>query len=277
MSIEFVKLHGTGNDFVVVPDLNNILEITSEAARLLCAPHFGVGADGAIRVGRPDDRSAPFFMDYRNSDGSIAEMCGNGARAVGKWLGDRGYADSEVALYTRAGVKYLKLIRGEDHKVLEVSVDMGPPRGDVRKQTIETSAGPLDATIVSMGNPHAVIFVDDIDAVDVASLGSEIEHHQEFPEGTNVEFVDNRGASLRQRTWERGVGETLACGTGACAVAVAAVSEGHAKAGTVLPIALRGGLLRLEWTPGESVMMTGPASEVFTGRLDPDRYGIQAR
>jgi diaminopimelate epimerase len=262
--VEFVKAHGTGNDFVVVEDLTDRYRITPELVRAVCDRHFGVGADGLIRIAPGTE--APFFMDYRNADGSLAEMCGNGVRVVGKYLGDRGLVGAVCDLETRAGVKHLELHADDRGDIDRVTVDMGPPTLD-DERTLEVDGDKVTATCLSMGNPHAVVFVDDVDKAPVPTLGPALETHPAFsPDKTNVEFaqvVDR--ATVRQRTWERGVGETLACGTGACAVAVAAQVRG--LAGRPLVVELRGGRLELDWTPGGTVRMTGPAREVAHGTL----------
>jgi diaminopimelate epimerase len=265
--VEFVKAHGTGNDFVVVEDLADRYRITPELVRAVCDRHFGVGADGLIRIARGTE--APYFMDYRNADGSVAEMCGNGVRVVGKYLGDRGLVGGAFDLETRDGVKHLELHADNRGGIDRVTVDMGAPAlGGER--TLDVNGEPVTATVLSMGNPHAVVFVDDVDKAPVTTLGPTLELHPAFlPDKTNVEFaqvVDR--ATLRQRTWERGVGETLACGTGACAVAVAAQVRG--LAGRPLGIELRGGRLELDWSPGGTVRMTGPAREVAHGTLTED-------
>jgi diaminopimelate epimerase len=266
--VEFVKAHGTGNDFVVVEDLHDRYRLTPELVRAVCDRHFGLGADGLIRITRGTD--APFFMDYRNADGSLAEMCGNGVRVVGKYLGDRGLVGDSFDLETRAGVKRLELHADDHGSIDRVTVDMGAPTLEEADRTLEVDGQPVTATCVSMGNPHAVLFVDDVEAAPVTTLGPRLETHPAFlPARTNVEFaqvVDR--ATIRQRTWERGVGETLACGTGACAVAVAAQARG--LAGRPLVVELRGGRLEFDWTPGGTVRMTGPAREVAHGTLAPE-------
>jgi diaminopimelate epimerase len=265
--VEFVKAHGTGNDFVVVEDLGNHYRITPELVRAICDRHFGVGADGLIRIA--PGTQAPFFMDYHNADGSLAEMCGNGVRVVGKYLGDRGYVSSFFDLETRAGVKHLELHAENSGCIDRVTVDMGPPTVE-DERTLAVDGQQVTATVLSMGNPHAVVFVDDVAKAPVTTLGPRLETHPAFlPAKTNVEFAEvvDR-ATLRQRTWERGVGETLACGTGACAVAVAAQIRGLAD--RPVAIELRGGRLELDWTPGGTVRMTGPAREVAHGTLTDD-------
>jgi diaminopimelate epimerase len=287
VSLEFVKAHGTGNDFVVIEDLDDRhgAAFTPEFVRLVCDRHLGIGADGLIRIAPGSGRSAPFFMDYRNADGSVAEMCGNGARVVAKYLGDRGYVGGAFDLETRAGVKHLKLHVDNRGCVDQVTVDMGAP-GPAREQPLALGGllGPgwdgtgTVATLVSLGNPHAVVFVDglvaDLDQLPVETAGPRIEHDRAlFPARGNVEFVQvlDQGA-VRVRTWERGVGETLACGTGACAVAVAGQLRG--LTGERLTVRLRGGDLRLDWAPGRNIRMTGPAREVAHGTLGADLLAL---
>jgi diaminopimelate epimerase len=276
--VEFVKAHGTGNDFVVIEDFEDRIGLSPELVRAVCDRHFGIGADGLIRIALGS--RASFFMDYRNADGSISEMCGNGVRVVGKYLSDRGHVSSTFDLETRAGVKRLELHCDDRGMVDRVTVDMGAPsfdrpdlpmhgEGEALKEPFEVAGHTFEATCLSMGNPHAVVYVQDVDAAPVAAVGPLLERHPAFPNRTNIEFVqvvDQR--TLRQRTWERGVGETLACGTGACAAAVASQVRGFT--GERVTIELRGGPLELEWSPGGTVRMTGPAREVAHGTLAPD-------
>ena len=276
--MEFVKAHGTGNDFVVVEDLTDRYQLTPEFVRAVCDRHFGIGGDGLIRIA--PGRQARFFMDYRNADGSLAEMCGNGVRVVGKYLADREHVSGAFDLETRAGVKHLQLHAADDGGIDQVTVDMGAPSfdrpdlpmtgaGEALKETLEVDGEVVVATCLSMGNPHAVLFVDDLDAAPVATLGPRLETHPAFPNKTNVEFVQVVDQWLvRQRTWERGVGETLACGTGACAVAVASQVRGFT--GQEVTIEVRGGRLSLAWSPGGTVRMTGPAREVAHGTMTRD-------
>lgn len=283
MSVEFVKAHGAGNDFVVIEDLNDRYGRALNAAfvRLVCDRHRGIGADGLIRIA--PGSAAPFFMDYRNADGSLAEMCGNGARVVAKYLGDRGLVSGAFELETRAGVKHLELHADERGRVDQVTVDMGAPgpaherplalRLDGSGTAVETVA-----TVLSMGNPHAVVFVDglatSLDQVPVEAEGPRIQHDPAvLPGGGNVEFVQLLDEhTVRARTWERGVGETLACGTGACAVAIAAHLRG--LVGEQVTVRLRGGDLRLDWAPGRGVRLTGPAREVARGTLADDLLAL---
>lgn len=277
--MHFTKAHGTGNDFVVVGDLEDTWTPNAGFVRGLCDRHFGVGADGLIRIGGARD-GGEVFMDYWNADGTTAEMCGNGVRVVAKWLSDRGLTSGDhLGIATRGGLKTVRTQTGEHGLVETVTVDMGSPSFDAAgiptlaadPQRIELTYGGriMHAVGVSMGNPHAVIFVDDLDQIDLDTLGPAFETDPVFPAKANVEFVERTGQDrLRMRVWERGVGETLACGTGACAVGVAAHLTGRTSERTV--ISLRGGELEIEWTADrERVLMTGPAEEVFEGDLAP--------
>lgn len=282
MTVRFAKYHGTGNDFVMLEDLDDRLDVSPELAAALCDRHRGVGADGVIRVVR--GRDADFFMDYRNADGEVAEMCGNGIRCLAKLVYERGFTDAtRLRVGTRAGVKLLGLdVR---HGVVEsVTVDMGPPalrRGDIPmagpahdtfvEGNVQAAGRAFVATAVSMGNPHCVVFLEDeaeLAVIDVRRLGSGIEQLPLFPHRTNVEFVVVDGAGrIHVRVWERGSGETLACGTGACASLVACALSGRAgrEAGLDFP----GGSLHLRWRDDDDhVLMTGPAVRVFDGELD---------
>lgn len=261
-------MHGAGNDFVVFADLEDQLEISESMVRKLCDRNFGVGGDGIIRITRDQGM---YFMDYRNADGSIARMCGNGVRTVGKWLGDRNLAGDSVNVSTRSGLKELQLVRGKDGRVASVRVDMGPPQSELETIELDTPIGKRQLHTLRVGDPHAVMFIESIDdfqELDVATVGSAIEKNPHFPEGTNAEFavVKDDGALLR--TWERGAGETLSCGTGVCATAVAATVTGKVTGGKPVKVETLGGVLEIEWTPGGSILMTGPAAEAFRGVVD---------
>ena len=272
-SLRFTKMHGAGNDYVVLDGIREELPPVPPLAAQLCDRHFGIGADQLL-VARPS-RTADFRMEIYNADGSQVEMCGNGLRAFYKFLRDRGHTDDdEISVETLGGV-----VRpgwaGHDR----VRVEMGKPVLEPAKipTTLATGDGPvLDVALevdgealrvssASMGNPHAVVFVDDPDRADVGRLGPLIENHSAFPNRTNVEFVTAIARDrIRQRTWERGVGETLACGSGACAVAVVAMLRGVVD--DEVRVELRGGELEIGWKGGDApVIMTGPAAEVFTG------------
>ena len=273
-ALRFTKMHGAGNDYVVLDGIREELPPILPLAARICDRHFGIGCDQLL-VARPS-RSADFRMEIYNADGSQVEMCGNGLRAFYKFLRDRGHTDEdEIGVETLGGV-----VRPGWAGPDRVRVDMGPPvlapaeipttiatgDGPVLDVPLEVDGETLRVSSVSMGNPHAVIFVEDPDRADVGRLGPLIERHGAFPNRTNVEFVTPIGRDrIRQRTWERGVGETLACGSGACAVAVVAMLRGAVD--DEVSIELRGGELEIDWKGGDApVIMTGPAAEVFTGQ-----------
>jgi diaminopimelate epimerase len=278
--IRFVKSHGAGNDFVMIEDLDGRLAPTAAFVAAACDRHFGVGADGLIRIARAPD--ADFFMDYYNADGAVAEMCGNGIRCLAKYVGDRGIAAGDrITVATRAGRRSLELFRGPGEMVTRVRVDMGAPIlgregipldgvGDPLHEPVHADGWALDAACVSMGNPHCVVFFDDLASVPHRILGPLIERDvSHFPAGTNVEFVQVLSErEVRARVWERGVGETLACGTGACAIAVAGHLRGYT--GRSVEVGLPGGALLVEWAEDDRVWMTGPAVEVFAGTLSEE-------
>jgi diaminopimelate epimerase len=276
--LRFAKYHGTGNDFVLFEDLEDRLPLSPELIAAICDRHLGVGADGVIRVTRRSD--GRFFMDYANADGSVAEMCGNGIRCMAKLLYERGHtAELAFDVDTRAGVKHVDLdVR--NGRVASVTVGMGAPRfsrGDIPMagapneafllEPLETSGRTFKASAVSMGNPHLVLFVEeDPDGFPVTEVGPLVEHSDLFPEHTNVEFVALADGELRARVWERGVGETMACGTGACAVAVAANEAGLVPERAT--VRFPGGALEVERLADGTVTLTGPAERVFEGSLD---------
>jgi len=279
MDLTFTKMHGLGNDFVVIEDLSGTWDLAPEAVAWLCDRHFGIGGDGLILVRRSARADAAFYMHYFNADGSLAEMCGNGIRCFAKYLVDRGLVGrdvTELVIDTLGGLKPVTIMRGSDGLMEAATVDMGEPvltpaeipaRFDgyaVLDAPLKTTSGEVGVTLVSMGNPHAVIWVDDVDEARVEGLGPEIEVHDRFPHHTNVEFVQVLTPDrVRMRVWERGVGETLACGTGACAVVVAAALTG--RTGRSVTVELPGGELQIVWTAGGHVLMTGSATEAFEG------------
>ena len=275
--VRFSKYEGTGNDFVMVVDLEDDRPFTTEEAAALCDRRFGVGADGLIRIVR--GRDAALFMDYRNADGSIAEMCGNGVRCVAALARDAGLIDmTEFDVATLAGIHRVELLADT-----RISVEMGKPAFaksaiPMRGPAWETFLGePLDigggitvkASALSMGNPHLVLLVEDHpDRFHVTHIGPVLEHHELFPEGTNVEFAHVTPDAIHTRVWERGSGETMGCGSGACAVAVAANEAGLAPARTM--VAFPGGDLEVERREDGEVLLTGPATKVFEGGVDLD-------
>jgi diaminopimelate epimerase len=275
--MRFAKYQGTGNDFVMVSDLDDSLVLTPSLVRSLCDRRFGIGADGVIRVA-PSSRGH-FFMDYANADGSQSEMCGNGIRCLAVFARAEGLTNDDVIdVGTRSGVKTVT-IEGDS-----VRVDMGPPVFEPSEIPVKLEgAGPdalhtklelgeevYEAAVLSMGNPHAVLFVEDANSAPVTTLGARLEEHPAFPNKANIEFVTiDSPDRIAMRVWERGSRETLACGTGACAGAVAArlLRGTDAK----VTVGLRGGDLEIEWA-GSTIderpaLMTGTAVEVFTGRV----------
>lgn len=263
-------MHGAGNDFVLLPDLDDRFMLTPALVRALCDRHRGIGGDGVIRLGGARDGvTADAFMDYHNADGSLAEMCGNGVRTVAKYLADRGLSrgDHQVAVDTRAGIKQVVCQRGDDGLVESCTVDMGTPvPGEVATRLSLPDGSQVTTTTVSMGNPHAVILVDDVSSAEVARIGPLVEHHPAFDQGTNVEFIQvpDRG-TVHGRIWERGVGETLASGTGGSAMAVGAILNGLTD--RKVAVHLPGGTLLVDWTP-HTLFVTGPAVEIAVGSID---------
>jgi len=275
-SLSFHKLHGTANDFVYVDARNGLPRDPASLATELCDRHRGIGADGLILL--HDSGVADCRMEIFNADGSRAEMCGNGIRGFAKWVLDHGLAAGEpLRVETDAGLKSVVAER-DSGRVTSVTVDMGVPEWDGRRIPVDADGAvvnhPLDVagrtyhvTCVSMGNPHCVVFVDDVAAVDVAAVGPAFERHPFFPRRVNTEFAQVLAPDrLAMRVWERGAGETLACGTGACAVAIAAARTG--RAARRVTVALRGGDLVIDWGADERVRMTGPAVEVFRGIVE---------
>jgi len=279
--LEISKYHGTGNDFVFLEDLDDRSPLDPALVAALCDRHTGVGADGVIRVVAGSGGS-DFFMDYRNADGSLAEMCGNGVRCLGKLVFDRGLTSrTELEVDTRNGVRHLSLDVREG-VVAEVTVGMGPPAfrrseipmsgpggGSFLSEPFELGDGrTVKASALSMGNPHLVLLLDDEpDRYHVSHIGPALEHHELFPEGANVEFAHVTNEAIVTRVWERGSGETMACGSGACAVAVAANEAGLAPA--LAMVRFPGGDLEVERREDGEVLLIGPASRVFEGAVDP--------
>ncbi|MCL4499539.1 MAG: diaminopimelate epimerase [Chloroflexi bacterium] len=281
----FAKSEGLGNDFIILNNYDGRIEMSPEVVVLLCDRRFGIGADGLMLVDRSHE--ADFRMVFFNSDGSIAEMCGNGIRCFAKYLHEHELMSSKtMTIETGAGVKTVDLVFDEG-RVFGAKVDMGKPEfeaslipiggelGNRNEITLEIDGAPITGTCVSMGNPHFVIFVDDLKTAPVALQGSAIEVHTAFPQKTNVEFARVVSSTeIQLRVWERGVGETLACGTGACATAVASSVNGLTGVNT--SVYLPGGRLDIEWRGGDQVFMTGPAREVFTGLIDLSTFRATA-
>lgn len=273
--MRFTKMQGAGNDYIYLNGFEKLPADLGSLARQMSDRHFGIGSDGLVII-MPSD-SCDFRMRMFNSDGSEAEMCGNASRCVGKYVYDKGLTTKkELTLETLAGVKHLTL-HTQNGTVEQVTVDMGEPilsapeipvnlpESPVVAHPLEVEGQTFAITCVSMGNPHAVIFLDGMDRYDLHHIGSLIEHHELFPRRTNVEFVEVQSPQdLRMRVWERGAGETLACGTGACATLVAAVLNGRSDRRATLH--LLGGDLSIEWREQNNrIYMTGGAVTVFEG------------
>ncbi|MGQ0613280.1 MAG: diaminopimelate epimerase [Planctomycetaceae bacterium] len=272
--MRFTKMQGAGNDYVYVDLFEESVEDAPSLARAMSDRHKGVGADGLILL-KPA-RGADVAMEMYNADGSRAEICGNGIRCLAKLAFERGRSKrNPMRVDTDGGPRSVALLL-ENGRVTGARVDMGAPLLDPRRiparfageraidQELEAGGRRFRATCVSMGNPHAVIYVDDVASFEVARFGPLLERHAAFPNRTNVEFVQVLGRNrVRQRTWERGSGETQACGTGACAVCVAGILTGRTD--SPLTSLLLGGELELAWDGDGAVLMTGPAVEVFSG------------
>ena len=280
MKLSFTKMHGCGNNYIYFNCFDQTVPDPGELSVRLSEPHFGIGGDGIILISPSDKADAQ--MRIFNADGSEGKMCGNGIRCVGKYLYDNGMTDGRttVTVDTLSGVKTLELTV-KDGKMLFARVDMGAailkPHDipvDLEGDTVIGAPLVVDEkvyhiTCVSMGNPHCVIFLpEDIDGLDLARIGPKFEHNALFPERVNTEFVNVLpDGSLKMRVWERGSGETWACGTGACAVGVAAVLMGHAAKDEDITVHLRGGDLTVRYTD-ETVFMTGAATTVFKGEIE---------
>ena len=274
--MKFTKMQGIGNDYVYVNCLQETIENPSELAKKISDRHYGVGSDGLIMINPSDN--ADFEMEMYNADGSRGEMCGNGIRCVAKYVYDYGLTDkTSISVETLAGIKYLDLTV-EDGKVVLVKVDMGKPmlrpeevpvvseKEEVIDEPITVDGQEYRMTCVSMGNPHAVVFIDqDVKEFPLETVGVKFENHERFPKRVNTEFVNVLDRHTAQmRVWERGSGETLACGTGACAVAVACALNGLTE--DEVTVKLLGGDLQIKWDREKNtVYMTGPAEVVFDG------------
>lgn len=276
--MKFTKMHGISNDYIYINGATETIDNLSEVAVKLSDRHTGIGSDGIVMI--LPSKICDFKMRMFNSDGSEAEMCGNASRCVGKYVFDKGLTKkTNISLETLAGKKTLNL-HVVDGKVDMVTVDMGEPilRGTdiptifdlptVLRQPIEVSGKKILTTCVSMGNPHSVVYVDDVDSLDLEKIGPSYESHPAFPHKTNTEFVEIISRNeVKMRVWERGAGETMACGTGACAVAVASVLNGFTDRD--VRVKLRGGDLQIKWDDDDNhVYMTGPATTVYEGDVE---------
>ena len=280
-TVKFTKMHGAGNDYIYVNTLLYNIADPTKAAIAWSAPHTGIGSDGLVLIGESKLPEADYSMRIFNADGSEAMMCGNASRCIGKYLFEKGITDkTEIRLLTLSGIKILRLHLDESgKKVKSVTVDMLEPVLANRKQVASEDGSMTDGlvdvvdrefrgTFVSMGNPHFVIFVDDISGVDVEKYGKALEYDPLFPERCNIEFAQVLdGGKIRTRVWERGSGITMACGTGACATAVAAAKTGRAT--RTSDIVMDGGTLHIEWSEADNhVYMTGPAAFAFEGEVE---------
>lgn len=272
--IHFTKMHGAGNDYIYVNTLLYNIPDPEAASIAWSKPHFGIGSDGLVLIGRPTVKDADYRMRIFNNDGSEAMMCGNASRCIGKYLYEKGLTENtEIRLETLSGIKVLHL-HVADGVVDSVTVDMLKPVLENPKQFagMEPTSLSLKAcglehgTFVSMGNPHFVTFVKRIQDIDIVKLGSVLEYDPVFPERCNIEFAEIKAdGSIRTRVWERGSGVTMACGTGACATAVAAATNG--LMGRKSRIVMDGGTLEIEWRDDNHVYMTGPAAFAFEGEI----------
>ena len=296
-TIHFTKMHGAGNDYIYVDATLYNISDPSAAAIAWSDRHKGIGSDGLVLIGRSEMPEADYTMRIFNADGSEALMCGNAARCIGKYLYEKtlpwplpmregnGYQETSIRLLTLSGIKTL-ILKIVDGKVENVTVDMGEPvfedetlfNPDIVQEQIAPSLvgragvgpegllGDRSACFVSMGNPHYVIFVDDINSIDVAEEGRRLEFHEAFPQRCNIEFAQLTAPGvIRTRVWERGSGITMACGTGACATAVAAAQTG--RCGRKSSIVMDGGQLDVEWRSDNHVLLSGPAEFVFEGEI----------
>lgn len=278
--LTFSKMHGIGNDYIYINCFQEKVSDPEKLSIFLSDVRFGVGSDGLVLI-LPSDK-ADFRMRIFNADGSEAMMCGNATRCIGKYVYDMGMTmKTEVSLETNSGIKYLTLYPGVDGKIESVKVDMGKailvpkeipvnsPLDRFIAQPVTVDGTEYAMTCVSMGNPHAVVFLPEIDSLDLEKIGPSFEHHPLFPDRVNTEFVRVIDAhTLQMRVWERGSGETFACGTGTCATVVAAVLNGYCKKEEEILVHLRGGDLRIIYHEDDTVTMIGPATYVFEGKME---------
>ena len=278
--MKFTKMHGIGNDYIYFNCLEKEIENPEELSIKLSDRHFGVGGDGIVLI-LPSDK-ADFRMRMFNADGSEGKMCGNATRCIGKYVYDKGITDKkEITLETLSGIKTLKLSVNEENKVESVEVNMGkailkaseiPVKFDKEKvinEKVKIADSEYNITCVSMGNPHCVVYMDEIDDLDLEKLGPKFENDSIFPERVNTEFIKVIDENtLKMRVWERGSGETWACGTGACAAVVSSVLNGYCKYDTPIKIKLLGGELTIKFMKNGLVYMSGPAEFVFEGSIE---------
>lgn len=279
MKLRFTKMHGTGNDYVYVNLFEEKVDNPSELAIAVSDRHFGIGSDGLILIAPSEVADCRMIMF--NADGSEGAMCGNGIRCVAKYAYDNGIVkDSHITVETKSGIKTLDLTV-QDGKATYITVNMGeailqPEKIPVKadgdsfiSETIVVQGKEYKATCVSMGNPHCVIFTEGIEDMDLEAIGPYFENHEMFPDRINTEFVEViSDTQIRMRVWERGSGETISCGTGTCAAAVAAVLNGHCRRGEEIEVHIRGGILYDTYLDNGEVLMKGPATTVFNGEIE---------
>lgn len=277
--MKFTKMQGIGNDYIYVNCFEEKVDDPERVSQIVSDRHFGIGGDGLVLI-MPSEK-ADFRMRMFNADGSEGNMCGNATRCIGKFVYDNGLTDkTEITLETKSGIKYLTLYP-ENGKVKTVLVNMGkavltpadiPMKAEGESfinKPIEVLGSEVYITAVSMGNPHAVTYVDDVMSLDLEKIGPAFENHPIFPERVNTEFIKVLDShTIQMRVWERGSGETWACGTGACAAAVASVKNGYFKNGEEITVRLRGGDLFITYSTDGTVLMRGAAETVFTGEID---------
>ncbi len=268
MKIQFTKMHGAGNDYIYVDATQYHIPDPGAAARAWSRRHFGIGSDGLVLIGRPAPEVADFSMRLFNADGSEAAMCGNASRCVGKLVYEMGLTHKcQLRLSTSSGVKLLDIETDGQNIVTNVIVDMLAPIFDDERLFLLAGEPLPNGLFVSMGNPLYVIFVDDADEVDVATLSAQLEWHHRFPQRCNIVFAQPVNNALRVRVWERGSGITLACGTGACAAVVAAARKGLAP--RHCDVIMDGGTLHVDWRESDDhVLLGGPATIVYTGEIE---------
>lgn len=277
--MKFTKMHGIGNDYIYVNCFEEKVDNPEQVSIYVSDRHKGIGSDGLVLI-MPSDK-ADFRMRIFNADGSEAMMCGNATRCIGKYVYDKGLTDkTEITLETNSGIKYLKLFP-ENGKVEFVEVDMGkailapkdiPVKSDKERfiaEPVVVDGKEYKITCVSMGNPHAIVYLDGVDELPLEKMGPYFENHELFPDRINTEFIEVLdGKNLKMRVWERGSGETFACGTGACASVVASVLNGYCNKGEEVTVHLRGGDLKITYNEDETVIMKGPAALICDGDVD---------
>lgn len=269
MTVQFTKMQGAGNDYIYVDTFRFPIVEPEEKSKLWSSYHTGIGSDGLVLIG-PSEK-ADFKMRIFNADGSEAMMCGNASRCIGKYVYEKGLTDKDyISLETLSGIKYLQLHIDHSNHVESVTVDMGEPIVVEPDLKLEVKGEFYQGSAVSMGNPHFVIKVDDVNKIDLPTIGPLLENHPHFPNRTNVEFAQVlKDGSIRMRVWERGSGITQACGTGACATAVAFIAHDEVSHDTDVPIVMDGGVLEISWKSEDNhVYMTGGAEIVFEGYID---------